>query len=185
MLLTEIAPPRFDVDLDLRYATADNLTGRPIYHRALCLLHPDAASALARAVVLARGIGCRLRVYDGFRPAEAQWRLWQVLPDPQFIADPRQGSSHSRGVAVDLTLLDAEDRPLEMGTGFDDMTPQSHHGRTDLPALIQRHRACLLGIMVAAGWTSYPYEWWHYQLPAAGRYPLLSDSVTGGKLLTT
>jgi D-alanyl-D-alanine dipeptidase len=184
MLLTEIAPPRFDVDLDLRYATADNLTGTPIYHHARCLLHPDAAAALTRAVVLARGLGCRLRLFDGFRPAEAQWRLWNALPDPHFIADPRSGSSHSRGVAIDLTLADADRRPLDMGTGFDEMTPQSHHGRTDLPAMVQRNRACLLGVMVAAGWRSYPYEWWHYQLPEAERYPPLADSVTGGAMLS-
>ncbi len=184
MLLTEIAPPRFDVDLDLRYATADNLTGRPIYCRAHCLLHPDAAQALTRAVALARGINCRLRLYDGFRPTEAQWRLWEALPDPLFIADPRTGSSHSRGIAVDLTLVGADGRPLEMGTSFDDMTARSHHGRTDLPPDAQRHRACLLGIMVAAGWCPYPYEWWHYQLPNAGNYPLLSDSVTGGRMVS-
>ena len=184
MLLTEIAPPRFDVDLDLRYATADNLTGCPIYRRPLCLLHPAAASALTRAAVLARGIGCRLRVFDGFRPVEAQWRLWRALPDPQFVADPRQGSHHSRGVAIDLTLADVDGTPWDMGTDFDDMTTQSHHGRTDLSIIAQRNRASLLGVMVAAGWAFYPYEWWHYQLPAAETYPLLADGVTGIGLLS-
>ncbi len=183
MLLTEIAPPRFDVDLDIRYATTDNLTGSPIYRRARCLLHPDAIPALERAVALARGLGCRLRLFDAFRPVEAQWRLWRVLPDPRFIADPRQGSHHSRGVAVDVTLDDAEGRPLAMGTGFDDMTPLSHHGRTDLPEHAQRHRALLLGVMTGAGWTPYPYEWWHYQLAGAERYPLLTDSATGTALM--
>ena len=133
---------------------------------------------------LARGIGCRLRIFDAFRPVEAQWRLWRALPDPVFIADPRTGSTHSRGIAVDLTLDGADGRPLDMGTGFDDMTPQSHHGRTDLPAEIQRNRALLLGIMAMAGWTHYPYEWWHYQLPEAGRYPLLADSAVNGRMLS-
>ncbi|MEI8393426.1 MAG: D-alanyl-D-alanine dipeptidase [Rhodospirillaceae bacterium] len=184
MLLIEIAPPRFDVDLDLRYATADNLTGSVIYQRPLCLLRPEAAEHLARAVVLARGIGCRLRVFDAFRPVEAQWRLWHALPDATYIADPRIGSHHSRGVAVDLTLTDAAGRELDMGTGFDDMTALSGHGRTDLPPEVQRNRAVLTGIMAATGWLPYPFEWWHYQLPESGRYPLLSDSAAGGRMMT-
>jgi D-alanyl-D-alanine dipeptidase len=183
MVLIEIAPPQFDVDLDLRYATADNLTGRPIYADPLCLLHPAAADRLEAAIALARGAGWRFRLFDGFRPVAAQWRLWQALPDPRFIADPRRGSTHSRGIAIDLTLVDRDGRALDMGTGFDDMTPQSHHGRTDLPAEAQRNRALLLGLMVAAGWTHYPDEWWHYQLPDPERYPVLGDQAADGKLL--
>jgi D-alanyl-D-alanine dipeptidase len=122
MVLVEIVPPDVDVDIDLIYATDANITGRPIYRQPVCLLHPHAAAALRQAVTLAHAQGCRLRVFDAFRPAEAQWRLWEACPDPEFIADPRSGSSHTRGVAVDLTLADAEGRPFDMGTGFDDMT---------------------------------------------------------------
>ncbi len=182
-MLTEIAPPAFDIDLELLYATADNLSGVPIYRSAVCLLHPDAARRLTDAIRLARGIGCRLRVYDAFRPTEAQWRLWQAFPDPTYIADPRLGSNHSRGVAIDLTLADADGMPLDMGTGFDEMTERSHHGRSDLTAKQQRNRAKLLGVMVAAGWEHYPSEWWHYQLPDAERYPLLTDAAGGGRLM--
>ncbi len=183
-MLTVIAPPEVAVDLDLRYATPDNLTGAPIYARAVCLLHPDAAARLRTAVALARGIGCRLRVYDAFRPAEAQWRLWHAFPDPAYIADPRVGSAHTRGVAVDLTLADGDGRPLDMGTGFDEMTGRSHHARTDLTTDQQRNRAALLGVMTAAGWRHYAEEWWHYQLPDAERYPLLTDAAAGGRLMT-
>ena len=182
-MLIEIAPLRFDVDLDLRYATADNLTGAPIYARPLCLLHADAVPPLRRAVALARGLGLRLRLFDAFRPVEAQWSLWRALPDARYIADPARGSNHSRGTALDLTLAGADGTPLEMGTGFDAMTPLSHHGRTDLPSEVQRHRALLAGVMAGAGWQPYPYEWWHYQVPGAERYPLLSDSAAGGKMM--
>ncbi|MEI6984944.1 MAG: D-alanyl-D-alanine dipeptidase [Rhodospirillaceae bacterium] len=181
-MLIEIAPPLFDVYLDIRYATADNLTGAPLYRRPLCLLRPEAAEPLLRAVALARGLGYRLRLFDGFRPVEAQWSLWRALPDPTYIADPMIGSCHSRGAALDVTLDGIDGHPLEMGTGFDDMTPYSHHGRIDLDPEAQRNRALLLGIMTAAGWTHYPFEWWHYQLPNPGRYPLLSDSAAGGRM---
>ncbi|NUB26405.1 D-alanyl-D-alanine dipeptidase [Azospirillum brasilense] len=182
-MLTPIAPPDFDVDIDLLYATPDNLTRVPIYRHPHCLLHPDAAAALRAAIRLARGIGCRLRLYDAFRPVEAQWALWRALPDPSYIADPSGGSTHSRGIAVDLTLADGSGRPLDMGTGFDDMTEQSHHGRTDLTTEQQRNRAALLGVMTAAGWRHYSFEWWHYQLPDEQRYPLLTDAALGGLMM--
>lgn len=179
MQFRQIAPPAFDVDLDLRYATADNLTGRPIYVRPLCLLHPLAAERLAVAAGLAGALGLRLRIFDGYRPPAAQWALWRALPDPVFIADPRTGSSHGRGIAVDLTLATADGTPLEMGTGFDDMSEAAYHACTSIPAAAQRNRALLLGIMVAAGFQHYAYEWWHYQLPDSRRYPLVEDGALG------
>jgi D-alanyl-D-alanine dipeptidase len=182
-MLTAITPPAFDVDIDLLYATPDNLAGVPIYRRPLCLLHPQAAERLRAAIGLARGIGCRLRIYDAFRPVEAQWRLWEAFPNPEYIADPRLGSMHSRGVAVDLTLADANGRVLDMGTGFDEMTDRSHHARTDLTTEQQRNRAALLGVMTAAGWQHYASEWWHYQLPDAEGYPLLTDAALGGLMM--
>jgi D-alanyl-D-alanine dipeptidase len=119
-----------------------------------------------------------LRIFDAFRPVEAQWILWNHTPDPVFVADPRRGSAHGRGVAVDLPLADADGRDLDMGTGFDDFTPRAHHGRTDIPVAAQKNRALLLGVMSAAGWEPYTKEWWHYQLfDARDRFPLLSDSV--------
>lgn len=182
-MLIEIGQPDFDVDLDLLYATADNLTGVSIYHHAVCLLHPDAVPNLRRAIRLAHGIGYRLRVYDAFRPVEAQWRLWHALPDPRYIADPRLGSNHSRGVAIDLTLADQNGKILDMGTGFDEMVEQSHHGRSDLTPEQQRNRATLLGVMVGAGWQPYAEEWWHYELVDAGRYPTLTDTAIGARIM--
>jgi len=95
---------------------------------------------------------------------KAQWALWNARPDPDFLADPRRGSPHSRGVAVDLTLLDGDGAALDMGTGFDAFTPLSHHACRDIPVAAQRNRFVLLGIMSAAGWDFYGKEWWHYQL---------------------
>jgi len=163
-------------EVALAYATADNFVGVRIYARAeACLLEP-AAVALTRAADIAAGIGCRLRVYDAFRPGWAQWRLWQHLPDPRYVADPRVGSNHSRGVAVDLTLVDmSSGQPLDMGTPFDDMTAASGHFEASLPVSVQRHRMLLLGVMHAAGFVHLPSEWWHYELPMAAQYQLIAD----------
>lgn len=176
-LLVEIAPPAFDVAVDIVYATPGNFTGAPVYARAACYLHKDAAVRLDKANEMAGALGLRLLIFDAFRPAEAQHVLWNHTPDPEFLADPEQGSPHSRGVAVDLTLIDRRGEALDMGTDFDAFTPLSHHAVTDIPAAAQRNRLLLLGLMAAAGWRFNPNEWWHYQLPDAGRYPVLSDQA--------
>lgn len=163
------------VTIDLRYATADNLAGRPVYSRPVAMLHPRAAALLRGAARRAMVLGLRLRVYDAFRPVEAQWALWRALPDPRFVADPRTGGSHTRGGAVDLTLEDARG-VLPMGTGFDAMEPASAHDAFGLSAEAVRNRALLLGVMVASGWEPYGPEWWHYQAPECGGWPVLSAS---------
>ncbi|OIP18383.1 MAG: D-alanyl-D-alanine dipeptidase [Comamonadaceae bacterium CG_4_9_14_3_um_filter_60_33] len=171
------------IDVDLRYAGPDNFTGKTIYDHAVAYLHQDALAALVRAAELAAAQGLRLRVLDAYRPSAAQWRLWTALPDPRFVADPRVGSVHTRGVAVDLTLCDASGAPLDMGTAFDEMTELSFHGATNIADVAQRNRGLLLALMTQAGWTHHPYEWWHYNLPEPTRYPLLSDGAEGSFLM--
>ena len=177
MKLVEVTPTEFDVDFYIAYATANNFTGKPVYKRPGCYLHPDAAECLATAINLARKIGLRLRIFDAFRPSEAQWALWGHSPDPEFLANPRKGSPHSRGVAVDLTLIDEKKNALDMGTNFDAFTPLSHHGNTEVSPDAQRNRYLLLGIMTTAGWDFYHNEWWHYQLSDSRRYEILGDAA--------
>ena len=176
MSLVEITEAQHDVVIALAYATAQNLTGAPIYRTPICYLNDEAAACLDRAVTLARALGLRLKLFDALRPTEAQWLLWNARPDPNFLADPRRGSPHSRGAAVDLTLIDERGAELEMGTGFDAFTPLSHHANTAIAPAAQRNRFLLLGLMSAAGWDFYKNEWWHYQLFDARRFPLLGDA---------
>lgn len=183
-MLIEVTPATHEVQLDIAYAGSDNFTGKPVYGRPACYLHAEAEARLRRAVELARQLDLTLRIFDAFRPAEAQWRLWEARPDPDFLADPRRGSPHSRGAAVDLTLIGADGAALDMGTAFDAFTPLSHHANRAIPVAAQRNRFLLLGIMSAAGWDFYGNEWWHYQLfDARNRYPLLSDSVLPRSML--
>jgi D-alanyl-D-alanine dipeptidase len=176
MDLVEITPQSHAVILSLAYATPQNITGKPIYRQAKCYLHRDAEPKLARAIELAKGIDLTLKIFDAFRPSEAQWILWNHAPNPEFFADPRKGSPHSRGVAIDLTLVDAAGNELEMGTPFDDMTPNAHHGALTVSPAAQRNRAILLGLMSAAGWDFYKNEWWHYQLFNSRSFPLFAES---------
>jgi D-alanyl-D-alanine dipeptidase len=170
----EIDAKAYNVDIYLAYATTDNFTGRPVYANAHCFLHADAAEHLAHAIELAGRLGYRMLIYDALRPSEAQWALWNHTPDPDFLTDPRRGSPHSRGVAVDLTLIDDAGIPLDMGTTFDAFTPLSHHG-ANVSRDTQSNRHLLLGIMSTAGWDFYSKEWWHYQLSEPRRYPLAED----------
>ncbi len=176
MTLIEIRKPDFDVEIEIAYATPDNFTGAPVYARPGCYLHEAGASALSEAIRLAGILDLRFRIFDALRPTEAQWVLWNHTPDPEFLADPNRGSPHSRGVAVDLTLIDAAGNDLDMGTGFDAFTPLSHHGNPDVSADAQRNRHLLMGIMTTAGWDFYRNEWWHYQLFKARDYDLVQDA---------
>jgi len=182
-MLVEISSKRHGVAFDIAYARADNVAGEPLYARPAAYLAPEAEAGLVRVVELARAQGFGLLLYDAFRPLEAQWMLWRSNPDPAYISDPRRGGIHTRGVAVDLTLTDADGRPLDMGTGFDDLTPASHHGSTAVPAAAQRNRTLLLGLMTAAGWDCYRNEWWHYQLFRPRRYPPLTDREAGTAMM--
>jgi D-alanyl-D-alanine dipeptidase len=161
--------------IDLKYATDDNITGRPIYREARCLLHPDAVAALEKSLAIAALAGLQLRVYDAYRPRQAQALLWQACPDPQYVADLTLGSNHSRGVAIDLTLMDPHGQILDMGAGFDEMHERSHQYHPSVPVAAQRNRLLLNAIMFGGGFVGMSSEWWHFELPDALRYPLLDD----------
>ena len=182
-MLVAIEPPAFDVEVKLAYAGADNFMGEVVYRNAACWLHRDAAEALARAVALADEQGLKLKIYDAFRPSEAQWALWRHTPDTDYVADPRRGSPHSRGIAVDLTLIDAAGAELDMGGPVDDLTERGHHDAAALEPAQRRNRLLLLGIMTAAGWDWYRREWWHYQLFQPRRYPVLTDRAAGTHMM--
>jgi len=179
MPLLEITPSAYNVLIDIAYATADNFTGTPVYKRPGCYLHPDAAECLKKVVRYAGELGYKIRIFDAYRPTEAQWKLWEHTPDPHFLADPAKGSPHSRGVAIDLTLVDAQGNDLDMGTAFDEFTPRSHHGAADISEEAKRNRLLLLGLMTSADWDFYRNEWWHYQLFNSKQYALLSDKEAG------
>ena len=173
--LIHITEQNHDVLVDLIYAGDNNFTGQAIYDHPLCFLHPQAEAGLRKAIAAARGFGLRLKILDAFRPQEAQEALWAVAPNPDYIADPKIGSNHTRGVAVDLTLVGADGVALDMGTPVDTMSPASHHFHAGHPAAIQVNRMRLLTVMLEAGFVHHPREWWHYQLPGAERFPLIDS----------
>lgn len=171
--LAELQP---HIEIDLRYATANNLTGFPIYQEKLCLLHTDAARSFTKAVEVAALANVRLVVLDAYRPQMAQKILWATLPDARYVRSVTDGSHHSRGVAIDVTLRDLNSgKIMEMGTHFDEMGEPAHPFYVDLPPEIQRNRLLLNAIMFAGGFQGIDSEWWHFELPNSTSYPLLDD----------
>jgi D-alanyl-D-alanine dipeptidase len=160
--------------VELRYATAANLTGKPLYHSARCLLRPEVARALARAQLALSKQGLGLLAWDCYRPLSAQRALWRVYPHPGFVANPRTGSNHNRGAAIDLTLVDLAGRPLEMPTPFDSFDPRAHQGATEgVSPEAQKNREILRRAMTSVGFTPIRKEWWHFDAAHALAYPLL------------
>ena len=177
--LVPLDPVEHSVVLDLVYATPHNITGKPIYARPVCLMHRDAQRCLHRAALAALDLGLRLKIFDAFRPQEAQVLLWDAAPDKVYVADPSVGSNHTRGVAVDLTLVGANGLELDMGTAFDDMTALSHHFSDKVSPEAQSNRLLLLNLMEDAGFECIPFEWWHYALPNVEQYPLVPSTHLG------
>lgn len=173
--LIDLAETFPQLEIDLKYASPDNITGYALYQQARCLLHPDAAKALARSVEVARLAGLTLVVYDAWRPQLAQQHLWQACPDPQYVMAVTLGSHHSRGTAIDVTLRDEAGALLDMGSAFDEMNARSHQWSPEISPASQRNRLLLNAIMQAGGFTGIHSEWWHFELPDSARYPLLAD----------
>lgn len=167
-----------DAILDLRYATADNFLGRRVYPSARCLLVRPAARRLARAAAALRARGYRLRLWDCYRPLSVQREMWRIRPDPGYVADPRRGSNHSRGAAVDLTLARASGTAVEMPTPFDTFDARAHSDATEgVSPAARRNRAVLRSAMEAAGFMVHPNEWWHFATRDARTLPLLDTPL--------
>lgn len=172
------------IAVDARYATPDNLTGRPLdgYHANRALATREAARALADAFAAAQALGLGMLVYDAYRPQKAVdcFVRWSSQPEDGLTREAyypalertqlfplgyiARRSGHTRGSTIDLTLTDGQGRPLDMGGTFDLMDDISHHGAAGLTHRQEQNRALLCRLMTDAGFLPYENEWWHYRL---------------------
>ncbi len=150
------------IRLDLRYATDNNFVDEKMYDCGRCFLRPDVAIAVVDAHRFLQKQGLGLKMYDCYRPRPIQWKLWNKVPDARYVADPRKGSMHNRGMAVDLTIVDSLGNELDMGTDFDFFGKEAYHNYRDHSAEIADNRALLLKTMEAHGFRPTSTEWWHY-----------------------
>ncbi|MCV7211253.1 D-alanyl-D-alanine dipeptidase [Mycolicibacterium canariasense] len=170
-----------DAVVDLRYATADNFVGEPLYPAgARCLVHESLADGLATAAARLRADGLVLVFWDCYRPHDVQVRMFDVVSNPAWVAKPGPYSkSHESGRSVDVTTASSTGL-TDMGTGFDDFTPVANAYATDgVSAVAQRNRSVLRAAMTAGGFAPYAGEWWHFDGPGAGeRRPIINVPVT-------
>jgi D-alanyl-D-alanine dipeptidase len=156
-----------DFAFDLRYATANNFLKSKVYECAECYTRVKTARALIAANSDFMGKGYRIKFFDCYRPHEVQYKMWEIVPNPQYVADPSKGSIHNKGGAVDITLETLNGRELDMGTDFDYFGKLAYHDMTDLPAEVIANRRLLKETMEDHGFWSIRTEWWHYNLGAA------------------
>lgn len=164
--------------LDLRYATTNNFTHQKVYRSSRCFLTRGTAEKLKAVALDLQHEGLGLKIYDGYRPLAVQKRVWALVPDERYVADPKKGSRHNRGAAVDLTLVNLETgKELTMPTGFDDFSERAHRDYDRLPQPVLENRRKLQESMEARGFIGMPTEWWHFDDTNWQKYPILDISI--------
>ena len=149
--------------VDLAYAGTENFTGQAIYEFTDAYLRYGTVKKLSAAQEQLASQGFGLLIWDAFRPTAAQFKLWEVCPDPVYVANPEKGfSSHSRGNTVDVTLVTLEGDNVEMPTAFDDFTPLADRDYSDVDPVPAANAKLLEDTMAACGFTPYQGEWWHF-----------------------
>lgn len=152
-----------EASVELKYATRNNFTGQVIYEFEDAFLRYGTVMKLKAVSEELAGQGLGIKIWDGFRPVSAQFKLWEVCPDPTYVANPNKGySNHSRGYAVDLTLVDREGKELEMPTGFDDFSAMADRDYSDCPGEQAENARFLETVMEKHGFKGYWGEWWHF-----------------------
>jgi len=153
--------------VEMKYATTDNFTKKKIYDCGKCFLRPEAANKLRQIQKeLNEKYGYGIKVFDCFRPRPYQQRLWDIVPDPDYVTPPQKGSMHSRGLAVDLTIVDNNGDELDMGTAFDFFGKEAHQDYKGHSKEINKNREILRSTMEKFGFKSIRTEWWHYSYGA-------------------
>lgn len=148
---------------DIKYATKDNFTGQQIYDSPECYVLAPVAKALKNVQQELSLQGLGLKIWDGYRPLAAQWKLWHIKPDERYVCHPLKGGRHCRGTSVDVTLVNLKTgKELAMPTAYDDFSEKAWANYENLPAGIKAHRKLLNDIMVKHGFTGIKCEWWHF-----------------------
>lgn len=170
--IQEINP---NIKVDLKYATKDNFTGKVMYPFNRCFLHREAAERLSKIQKRLEEKDLGLKIWDGFRPLSVQWKFWEMVPDERYVSDPRKGGRHTRGTAVDLTLVTLEGEELQMPSSFDDFTEKAHRNYLETSLEAIKNRKLLQKVMEEGGFVGLDTEWWHFDLEDWYEYPIIKD----------
>jgi D-alanyl-D-alanine dipeptidase len=165
-----------DFVYDMKYATDDNFLKSKVYDCAECYLRLKTVNALIEANNQFISRGYRIKLFDCYRPLDIQKQMWEIVPNPKYVADPQKGSIHNRGGAVDITLVDIKGKELDMGTSFDYFGIEASHKYNNLSETVKENRKLLRHVMTTANFNPFESEWWHYNLKSA-----LNDNLSNVK----
>jgi|SRR6218665_93649 len=161
-----------DFVYDMKYATEENFLKAKVYDCAECYLRYKTVQALLEANDRFMKKGYKIKIFDCYRPLDIQKKMFAIVPNPIYVADPKKGSIHNRGGAVDITLVDAAGTALDMGTDFDFFGPEAAHDFENLTDIQKENRRLLKKTMQRSGFRIFESEWWHYNLKNASRNKL-------------
>ncbi|WP_405413920.1 M15 family metallopeptidase [Maribacter sp. Asnod1-A12] len=157
---------------DLRYATDNNFLKEQVYDCGECYTRAKTVKALLKANEEFKKHGVKIKFYDCYRPNSVQYKMWKIVPNPQYVANPVKGSIHNKGGAVDITLVTLDGDEVKMPSDFDFFGKRAYHDNFDLPQEILDNRKLLKETMEKHGFWSTRTEWWHYNLQGASHDPI-------------
>ena len=160
--------------VDMKYASIDNFMKQVVYDCDECYLRFKTIKKLNEANADFLKLGYRIKIFDCYRPLDIQKKMWEILPNADYVADPKKGSVHNRGGAVDVTLVDATGKELDMGTPFDFFGEEASHHYQMLSDEVMKNRALVKETRLKHNFKSFDSEWWHYNL-AAGLYDKIAN----------
>src|SRR5581483_1816507 len=159
--LVDITTVDSRIRLDIRYATEHNFCHKKLYPEVVCYVHKDCAVALKKVQDKLAPLGLFLKVFDGYRPISVQQVMWDLIQDENYVMNPAKGNGrHTRGSAIDLTLVDATGKELEMPSEFDDFTERAHRNNPNHSEVARNNMKILEQAMQEAGFIGWPLEWW-------------------------
>ncbi len=162
--------------VDMKYASEDNFMKQIVYDCGDCYLRLKTIKKLIEVNTEFLKEGYRIKIFDCYRPLDIQKKMWDIVPNADYVADPKRGSVHNRGGAVDITLVDKDGKELDMGTPFDFFGEEASHHFQNLSDEVKKNRLFLKEMMLKHNFKSFDSEWWHYNL-ATG----LSDKIANFK----
>jgi zinc D-Ala-D-Ala dipeptidase len=172
--LVELASYIPGLVLDIKYATPDNLVKEPVYTVATAYARKPVADALRQIQADLKPLGLGLKIYDGYRPYRVTEIFFKKVKEKDYVANPKDGSRHNRGCAIDLTLITLVDgKEVQMPTPYDATVVQSHADYPHVPEVAKKNRALLISAMERHGFKVFPKEWWHYDFNDWRAYPLM------------
>lgn len=159
---------------DVKYATTDNFTGKVLYEDSRVYIRKIVGENLSKAnKYLQEKYGYTIKIFDGFRPRSVQRIMWEIYPNPSYVANPATGSRHNRGAAVDISFVTEDGKEADMGTEYDNFTKKAHSDYQDLTELQLKNRKILREAMEKFEFKVLSSEWWHFDFKGWSKFSIL------------